>query len=152
MASAPAAPDAAAFLALLRAAERASQDFADFLRPCGLSPAQYNVLRILRGAGPDGLPCGEIGGRMLNKDPDITRLLDRMEKQGWIGRERNERDRRVVVTRLTKTGQALVNRLDEPVARRHQETLGRLGKKRLTALARELRAAAESFPSVEASK
>jgi len=122
------------------------------LRPHGLSPASYNVLRILRGAAPAGLPCGEIGARLIQHDPDVTRLLDRMEKQGWIARARATQDRRVVTVRLTKAGLALVNELDAPVNERHAATLAPLGKKRLAALAGELAAVLESFPDQDSSK
>jgi len=149
MARPPVAPEAQVFIAIQRAADQLDQDFARLLRPYGLSPAQYNVLRILRGAGPDGLPSGEVAARMIAKDPDMTRLLDRMEKQGWIERARSEHDRRVVLAYATKTGLALAGRLDEPVAARHAATLGRLGRKRLLGLVRELKAAAESFSAAE---
>ncbi|MGA8231065.1 MAG: MarR family transcriptional regulator, partial [Candidatus Acidiferrales bacterium] len=76
-----------------------------------LSLTQYNVLRILRGAA-QALPCGEIASRMITRDPDVTRLLDRMEKRGLISRSRERRDRRVVLARLTPEGLKLVNRLD----------------------------------------
>ena len=80
-----------------------------------LSSTQYNVLRILRGS-PDGLPCGEIANRMITRDPDITRLLDRLEKRGLISRCRETKDRRMVMARITPEGLKLLGRLDEPVA------------------------------------
>lgn len=123
------------FLDLLRAANRLSQGVADLLRPAGLTPTQYNVLRILRGSdGP--LTCGEMGARMIARDPDVTRLLDRLEKQGLIRRTRSEEDRRVVVTEISSQGLEILSELDEPVVRLHREQLGHLGKDRL----RELRA------------
>jgi DNA-binding MarR family transcriptional regulator len=137
--------EAEVFVALQRVADHLLRDMAKLLRAYGLSPAPYNVLRILRGATPAGLPCGEIGARLIQADPDVTRLLDRMEKQGWIERERGEHDRRVVIARITKTGLALVNKLDAPVNERHEATLGGLGKKRLAGLARELQSLHESF-------
>jgi DNA-binding MarR family transcriptional regulator len=112
------------------------------LKADDLSHTQYNVLRILRGA-PQGLPCGEIASRMITRDPDVTRLLDRMEKRGLISRCRESRDRRLVLARITPTGLTLVNRLDEPVQKIHREQLGHMGKDRLRALA-ELLAAARS--------
>jgi DNA-binding MarR family transcriptional regulator len=105
-----------------------------------LSPTQYNVLRILRGA-PEGLPCGEIAGRLITRDPDVTRLLDRMEKRGLISRARDSRDRRMVLTRISAEGLKLVNRLDEPVLQMHRKLLGHLGKERLRALGELLAAA-----------
>jgi DNA-binding MarR family transcriptional regulator len=82
------------YLALQRAAADLTQQAAVVLRPFGLSGAQYNVLRILRGAGPEGLACGEIAERLLTRDPDMTRLLDRMQRQGLVTRERDSNDRR----------------------------------------------------------
>jgi DNA-binding MarR family transcriptional regulator len=107
-----------------------------------LSLTQYNVLRILRGA-PQGLPCGEIARRMVTRDPDVTRLLDRMEKRSLISRSRESRDRRLVLARITPEGLKLVNRLDEPVQKTLRKQLGHMGKDRLRALA-ELLAAARS--------
>ncbi|HLB86731.1 MAG TPA: MarR family transcriptional regulator, partial [Terriglobales bacterium] len=92
------------FVALLRAAERLSQDAEQLVKEYGLTGTQYNVLRILRGAEPAGLPCKGISDRMISHDPDMTRLLDRMEKRGLITRERQFDDRRVVKTRITSEG------------------------------------------------
>jgi DNA-binding MarR family transcriptional regulator len=138
-------PAAAAYVALQKSADLLGRDMAVVLKEYELSPTQYNVLRILRGAGAAGLPCGEIAARMITRDPDITRLLDRMEKQGWLTRERGREDRRVVTAVLTKSGRALVDRLDQPVEQRHRETLGQLGKARLVALTGELQAVLASF-------
>jgi DNA-binding MarR family transcriptional regulator len=105
-----------------------------------LSGTQYNVLRILRGA-PDGLACGEIAGRMITRDPDVTRLLDRLEKRGLISRCRETKDRRTVMTRITPAGLRSLANLDEPVRAAHRKQLGHLGPKRLRALAELLRIA-----------
>jgi len=105
-----------------------------------LSLTQYNILRILRGS-PQGLPSGEIASRMITRDPDVTRLLDRMEKRGLISRSRESRDRRLVLARITPEGLKLVNRLDEPVQKIHRKQLGHMGKDRLQALAHLLAAA-----------
>src|SRR6476646_1448962 len=83
-----------AYLALLRNAYGLEEEVAVWLKPHGLSATQYNALRILRGAGPEGLLCREVGARMLNRDPDITRLLDRLEKHGLVRRPRGKTDRR----------------------------------------------------------
>ena len=104
-----------------------------------LSGTQYNVLRILRGA-PAGLSCGEIGNRMITRDPDITRLLDRLKKRGLISRSRETKDRRTVMVRIRPTGLDLVGRLDEPVQAVHREQLGHLGEKRLKELSELLTA------------
>lgn len=103
-----------AALSVLRAADLISQDVAQAVRPYDLTPSQFNVLRILRGA-PDGLPCGQIGERMINRDPDITRLLDRMEARNMIVRHRNESDRRIVTARISQEGLSLLDRVDPAV-------------------------------------
>ena len=100
---------------------------------------QYNVLRILRGA-PEGCTCGEIAKRMITREPDITRLLDRLEKRGLISRCRQTDDRRVVLTRITPEGLELLAGLDEPVQTAHRSQLGHLGRERLRTLVDLLRA------------
>jgi len=126
----PACPEEAAFLELLRTTDMLSRRLAQVLKPDELSANQYNVLRILRGA-PEGLSCGEIANRMITRDPDITRLLDRLEKRGLISRCRETRDRRTVLTRITSGGLQLLARLDEPVQEAHRKQLGHLGRQRL---------------------
>jgi DNA-binding MarR family transcriptional regulator len=130
----------AVFLDLLRTADMLTRGADWVLKAEDLSLTQYNVLRILRGA-PQGLPCGEIASRMITRDPDVTRLLDRMEKRGLISRAREGRDRRLVLVRITPEGLKLVDRLDEPVQKIHRKQLGHMGKDRLKALARLLAAA-----------
>ncbi|HEX9109386.1 MAG TPA: MarR family transcriptional regulator [Longimicrobiales bacterium] len=122
------------FLALQRLASDLGQEVAELLKGAGLSGAQYNVLRILRGAGKSGLACGEIAGRMITRDPDITRLLDRLEKRGLVIRARESGDRRVVTTRITQEGRALLATLDEPVAQLHERQLAGLGEEKLERL------------------
>jgi len=128
---------------VLRTADALTRGFAEVLRPAKLSPTQYNALRILRGAGSDGLACKEIGERMITRDPDITRLLDRLEKRGLVARSRDSRDRRVITIRITDAGSRLVNDLDPAVERMHAELLGHLGEKKLEALSAMLEAARE---------
>lgn len=123
------------FLAIQRAASALSAPVADLLRQEGLSAAQYNVLRILRGAPEEGLSCGEIADRLVTRDPDMTRLLDRLEAGGLIARSREKADRRVVTTRITGEGLRLLAQLDEPVADLHKRQLSHLGKARLSQLA-----------------
>jgi DNA-binding MarR family transcriptional regulator len=123
----------AAFLELLRTTDMLSRGLVQVLKTEDLSATQYNVLRILRGA-PQGLACGEIASRMITRDPDITRLLDRMEKRGVILRCRETKDRRTVMARITPDGLTLLTRLDEPVQTIHREQLGHLGRERLRAL------------------
>ncbi len=126
-------PEEAAYLDLLRTTDMLSRGIIPVLKAEDLSSTQYNVLRILRGA-PEGLPCGEIGNRMITKDPDITRLLDRLEKRGLISRSREAKDRRTVTARITAAGLKLLGRLDEPVQAAHRKQLGHLGRNRLRAL------------------
>lgn len=126
-------PEEAAFLDLLRTTDVLSRRLAQVLKAEDLSSNQYNVLRILRGA-PDGLSCGEIANRMITRDPDITRLLDRLEKRGLVSRSREARDRRTVLTQITPTGLKLLARLDEPVQEAHRKQLGHLGRQRLRAM------------------
>ena len=129
-----------AFLDLQRTCDLLARGPAQILKNEDLSPTQYNVLRILRGS-PDGLPCGEIANRMITRDPDITRLLDRLEKRALISRWRESKDRRVVLARITPNGLKLLTRLDQPVEEAHRKQLGHLGKDRLRALAELLAAA-----------
>jgi len=136
--------EAEVYLNVLRTAEVLSQGAEALLKPYGLTGTQYNVLRILRGAGPGGLACGEVGGRMVTHDPDITRLLDRLEARGLVARAREKKDRRVITTRITQAGLSLLKRLDGPVADGHRRALSHLGKARLRSLAALLTAARES--------
>src|SRR5688572_3852135 len=87
-------------LGLVRTADQLAMPMNELLRQAGLSLSQYNILRILRGAGGEGLPCGEISERMVRRDPDLTRLLDRLEKSGLVSRARSTTDRRVVLAAI----------------------------------------------------
>ncbi len=131
-------PEEAVFLELLRTTDMLSRRLTQVLKTEKLSSNQYNVLRILRGT-LDGLPCGEIGNRMITRDPDITRLLDRLEKRSLIERWREHKDRRVVLARITKQGMDLLARLDELVREAHRGQLGHLGTERLQVLTELLR-------------
>src|SRR5580692_3288539 len=102
------------YLSILRTASELSRSVDQFFRPFDITPSQYNVLRILRGAGTDGLCRNEISERMVTATPDMSRLLDRMEKAGWVTRERAEEDRRQVSTHITKSGMELLARLEKP--------------------------------------
>jgi DNA-binding MarR family transcriptional regulator len=126
-------PEETAFLDLMRTTDILSRGLVKVLKSEDLSPTQYNVLRILRGA-PEGLPCGEIADRMITRDPDITRLLDRLEKRALISRCRESKDRRMVMARITPEGLKLLERLDKPVETAHRKQLGHLGQERLRAL------------------
>src|SRR6266404_9187758 len=135
-----ASPEEKVFLDLVRTTDILSRGPVEVLKTADLSPTQYNVRRILRGS-PEGLPCGEIAARMITRDPDITRLLDRLEKRRLISRCRETRDRRMVMARITPDGLKLLARLDEPVGQTHSKQLGHLGRERLRALGELLDAA-----------
>ena len=129
------------FIAVLTLSSEITQQAADLLKPFGLSTAQFNVLRVLRGAGAmppdgDGLACSEIAERLLTKGPDITRLLDRLEAQGLIERERDTEDRRVVTARITDSGLRLLESIDEPMADLHRRQFEHLGRDEMAELTR----------------
>ena len=126
--------EAELFLNLLRTSALLVGDLVEVLRPHELTQPQYNVLRILRGAGPEGLPSGEVGERMVSRDPDITRLLDRMEARGLVVRQRGPVDRRIVTVRITPEGLRLVDSLDAPVEAMHTRQLGHLAPDELRTL------------------
>ncbi len=123
------------FVALQRAADFSLRDVERLLKSRDLSPAQYNVLRILRGAEPDGCACREIGDRMITRDPDITRILDRLESRGLIARERLRSDRRVVRARITDAGLQVLKELDQPVRDLHRRQFRHMPARRLKTLA-----------------
>jgi DNA-binding MarR family transcriptional regulator len=135
-----ACPEEGLFLDLLRTTDMLSRGLNGVLKAEDLSATQYNVLRILRGS-PEGLPCGEIANRMITRDPDVTRLLDRLEKRGLISRSRETRDRRTVLARITPAGGKLLARLDKPVQDGHRRQLGHLGPRRLRDLSELLQEA-----------
>ena len=121
-------------LNVARTAEHLGTRIAEALKTSDLTPTQYNALRILRGAGPTGLTCGDVGDRMVTKDSDITRLMDRLERRGLIRRERPQTNRRVVLTRITDDGLALLAELDAPMRENARTLLSHLGNQRLKTL------------------
>ncbi|MBX2853214.1 MAG: MarR family transcriptional regulator [Phycisphaeraceae bacterium] len=130
-------PEQQAYLNLAYTHAKLSAAFARLFKDHGLSEAAYNILRVLRGVrkhpenGRDALPCGEIGGRLIARVPDVTRLIDRLVKAGLVDRIRGEADRRVVLARITTKGLALLRKLDEPVLELHAQTLGHLTRSEL---------------------
>ncbi len=130
-----------AFLNLLRTSSALNRELEFLLKPFGLTSTQYNVLRILRGAGSEGLLCRQVGERMITPDPDITRLLDRMEKRRLISRSRDSRDRRIVLARITGDGLDLLGKLDSPVTEFHRKRLAHLDKGSIRSLIRLLESA-----------
>jgi DNA-binding MarR family transcriptional regulator len=126
-----------AMLNLVRTADVLQAEFARLFKPFELSATQYNVLRILRGAlgeAGGGLPCGEIASRMITRDPDVTRLLDRLEKRGLISRCREQKDRRVVCARITPAGEKILAELDPLIANAHRSQLAHMDRSELTQL------------------
>jgi len=123
------------FVVLQRTAEVLMRRLAEALKPSDLTPTQYNVLRILRGAGADGIPCREVSARMVTHDPDITRLLDRLDSRSLVTRARCEIDRRVIYARIAPAGIALLAELDGQIRAFMVDQMGHLGGARLDALA-----------------
>ena len=121
-------------LSMLRTADHLAVPMNDVLREAGLSLSQYNILRILRGAGEDGLPCGEITERMVRRDPDLTRLLDRMEARGLVARSRGTTDRRVVRATIANEGRRLLDSLDEPIRKATRQRLAHMSAAKLNEL------------------
>lgn len=121
-------------LNLVRTTNLLTDAFEQMLKPYGITGTQYNVLRILRGAGPGGLCRNEVSQRLLNRMPDATRLLDRMEDAGLVTRARSTQDRRLVSTQLTKKGAQLVDSLDPVVDQLHVTQMGHLSDKQLKTL------------------
>jgi DNA-binding MarR family transcriptional regulator len=143
------------YVSLRLTAQLMDEPWARWLRKTeGISPSQYNMLRILRGAGVDGRTMGEIAERMINRDPDVTRLADRTVKLGLARRDRDVADRRVVKLFITQRGIDMLKRLDDSVEVFVKQVLGGLGPKRLKEL-RDLlgvaRALIRPFPPAESS-
>jgi DNA-binding MarR family transcriptional regulator len=126
------------YLNIQLTAERLWWGINETIKQAELTPTQYNVLRILRGAGEAGASCSEISERLVTKDSDITRLLDRLEARGLIAREREAKDRRRISTRITEDGLRLLASLDKPIERCHRRQMGHLGERQLATLSRLL--------------
>lgn len=123
-----------AMLNVLRTSATMTDALDELLKAHGITATQYNVLRILRGAEPAGLCRNELRDRMLTRMPDVTRLLDRMEESGLVARSRDNEDRRLVSTTITKAGRQLVDALDAPVNQLHKRSLGHLTEEQLAGL------------------
>jgi len=137
-------PEAEAHLNIERTAAVLGHAFAEGLKAYGITSTQYNVLRILRGAGPDGLCRNEVRDRLVAQVPDVTRLLDRLELSGLIERERSTADRRLVSTRITESGLKLLDQLDVPVVEMHGKLLGHMSPEQLQTLSELLALAREA--------
>jgi DNA-binding MarR family transcriptional regulator len=136
--------EAEVFLNLMRTADALSRGAEEILKRAGLSHTQYNVLRILRGAGEQGLCCREVAERMITRDPDITRLVDRLERRGFLLRSRDSGDRRVITVRITTAGMKVLKNLDGPLTEYHRKRLSHMDKGDLRQLSELLEAARES--------
>jgi DNA-binding MarR family transcriptional regulator len=123
-----------ALLSIERTAAVLGHRLAESIKQYGVTPTQYNVLRILRGAGENGLCRNEVRDRLISQVPDVTRLLDRLEEMSFIVRQRDERDRRLVTTRITREGLRLLARLDAPIQEIQHEQLGHMSARDLRAL------------------
>ena len=123
-----------AYLSLLRTSDTLEASVEARLKDFGLTGTQYNALRILRGAEPDGLPCSEIGERMITHDPDITRLLNRLEKRGLVTRTRAKVDRRVIYGKITSSGLKLLREMDAPIEQHGRELLKHVTQEKLQQL------------------
>ncbi len=141
-------PEQEAMLSVLRLSDRFSNRLGRLFREYGLTSSQYNVLRILRGEGKP-LPSLEVADRMIQVVPAITGLIDRLEKQGLVSRERSAEDRRVVYVEITKQGLAVLAKIDKPLSELHRKLLGKMSRKELAELIRLLCRARESFEAAE---
>lgn len=139
-----------ALLNLLRTADRLNHAMQRAIRPWGVTATQYNVLRILRGAGPGGLTCSEIGGRMLTADPDITRLMRRLKALKLIRQHRDRRDRRIVRTMISETGLQLLEEMDPGLKRTPDALLGHMSAEEIAGLTRLLERARERCADAQA--
>ena len=131
-------PAEEAYLNLLRTTTVLAAEFERLFKDAGLSEPQYNVLRILRGAGGDGLPCLEVGARMITRVPDVTRLVDRLEAAGLVERNRTSEDRRVVMVKITPKGLEAIAGLDRPLREIHKRQMGHMSRRELEELSRLL--------------
>jgi DNA-binding MarR family transcriptional regulator len=131
-------PEEESFLNLVRSSDCLQRAFQRKTRGWGVTPTQYNVLRILRGAEPDGLTCAAIGRRMIAADPDITRLLNRLKALKLVRQRRDRHDRRVVWTQISEAGLELLNGMDPVVQRAPIEMLGHMSSEELAAMSRLL--------------
>ena len=121
-----------AYLNIIKTANELSSAFFRFLKPFGISLVQYNILRILGGAGADGLPGVEIANRLVTKVPDITRLIDRLEKMSFVRRVRSSSDRRVIFIQITEKGIRALKEMDAPTLELLKRMLGHLSSEELT--------------------
>jgi DNA-binding MarR family transcriptional regulator len=135
-----------ALLNIRRTSDQLQHYSQQLFKPHGVTPTQYNVLRILRGAGESGLRCSEVGERLVSSDPDITRLLDRLQKQKLIRRKRDAKDRRVIHTLITAEGLRLLKEMDPIVNDGVKQLLKHMSREKMTALVELLEEVREGLP------
>jgi DNA-binding MarR family transcriptional regulator len=135
--------EAEVFLNVVRTADALSRGGEEILKLVGLSPNQYNILRILRGAGEQGLCCREVAERMVTRDPDVTRLVDRLERRSLLTRSRDSKDRRIITVRITPDGLKTLKDLDGPMDEYNRNRLSHMDKADLRKLSDLLEAARE---------
>ncbi|SRR6266542_3979931 len=121
-------------LGIVRTSALLTHEFAEALKPYRITRTQYNVLRILRGAGETGLCRADVRARLVAQVPDVTRLLDRLEEMRLLSRGRDAADRRLVTTRITEKGMRVLARLDRPVEQIHRRQLGHMSERHLRQL------------------
>lgn len=136
------------YLLLQHVSSELIHELATLLRPAGITPEQYHVLRILRDAGSSGTPLSQIAARSPAGDPDVTRLLDRLEQRGLARRAREAADRRVITARITAEGQRTLQQLEDSVAALHARQIGPLGKRGMRELRDLLQQVAEVGPVI----
>lgn len=123
-----------AVISLLKTVDYINRISSDTMEPFGITSQQYNILRILRGAAPDGLPTLELADRMLVRSPGVTRLIDRLAKKQLVSRERSEKDRRVVLCKITDKGKELLEEMDETVGNMNKKIVRNLDNQQLEQL------------------
>jgi DNA-binding MarR family transcriptional regulator len=142
-----ASPEEEALLNIRRTSDRVQHYSQQLFKPHGITPTQYNVLRILRGAGEHGLRCSEIGERLVSSDPDITRLLDRLQKQKLIRRKRDAKDRRVIYTTISAEGLRLLKEMDPLVNDGVKQLLKHMSREKITTLVALLEEIRQALPA-----
>ena len=141
-------PEQEVILNVMRTNDQFQNRFGRLFREYGLTSSQYNVLRILRGEGKP-MPCLEVGDRMIQVVPAITGLIDRLQNQELVSRERCTEDRRVVYVEITEKALTLLKRMDEPVNQLHKRLVGHLTRSELKELSRLLEKARIGLPGID---
>jgi len=131
-------PEQEAYLSIVYTQEKLFEEFTTLFKPYGLTPPRYNVLTILRGVGSKGLSTMAILEQMINRIQDITRLVDKLVREGYVKRINSKKDRRVIFVKITAKGLYVLAKLDKPVLKLHKDQLGHLSRRELSELNRLL--------------